>query len=121
MSLRRKRTFRQQRRLSPILARANERKHAQQSSERHKKTFATCDNKNEGVMLALGEKSFGNDNANCETLPDKKKAAAQNDEQPTDDSWRRLIARKPTTNHHQTDGQMNKRKTSEEGCKPPTI
>jgi len=29
-----------------------------------------------------------------------------------------LIARKPTTNHHQTDGQMNKWETSEERCNP---
>jgi hypothetical protein len=41
-------------------------------------------------------------------LPDKKEAAAQNDEQPTDEGQRRLIARKPAENHHQTDGQMNK-------------
>jgi hypothetical protein len=31
-------------------------------------------------MLALGEKSSCDDNANGETLPDKKKPAAQNDE-----------------------------------------
>jgi len=59
-------------------------------------------------MFALGEKSSCDDDANGKTLPDKKKAAAQNDEQPTDEG-RGLIARKPAENHHQTDGQMNKR------------
>ena len=87
----------------------NDRKHAQHRSERHKKTFATGNNKNESVMFAPGEKSSRDDDANRETLPDKKKAAAQNDEQPTDEGRRGLIARKPAENHHQTDGQMNKR------------
>ena len=58
------------------------------------------------------------DDANGETLSDKKKATAQNDEQPTDECRRRLIARKPAKNHHQTDGQMNKWETSEQRGKP---
>ena len=58
------------------------------------------------------------DDANGETLSDKKKATAQNDEQPIDECRRRLIARKPAKNHHQTDGQMNKWETSEQRGKP---
>ena len=82
----------------------NDRKYAQHGSERHKKTFATGNNKNKEVMSALSEKSSCDDDANGETLSDKKKAATQNDEQPTDEGRRRLIARKPAKNHHQTDG-----------------
>src|SRR5689334_14881683 len=69
-------------------------------------------------MSALGEKSSCDNDADGETLPGKKKATAQNDEQPTENWGRRLIARKSTTNHHHTDGQMNQWKTSEERCKP---
>jgi uncharacterized protein with WD repeat len=76
------------------------------------------DHKDEKITLAAGQKSAGNDNANRQTLPHKEKAAAQNDEQSTDKGWRRLIAGKPTTNHHQTDGQMNKWETDEERCNP---
>jgi len=55
-------------------------------------------------------KSSCDNDADGETLPDKKKAAAQNDEQPSEDGGRRLVAR----NHHHIDGQMNKWKTSKE-------
>ena len=68
-------------------------------------------------MFALGEKSSCDNDANGETLPDKKEAASQNDEQPTDEGRRRLIARKPAKNHHQTDGQINKWETGEQCSK----
>ena len=118
MRFRRKRPFCIKSGLHRFTRQQNDGKDTQHCSEGHKQTFATRDNKNKEITSALGEKSPCDNDADGETLPGKKKAAAQNDKQPTEDGRRRLIARKPATNHHHTDGQMNKWKTSEQRCKP---
>jgi hypothetical protein len=69
-------TFRHQKPLSPIHSTTKRSQRPQHYSERHKQTFATRDHKDEKITSALGEKSSFDNDADGETLPDKKKAAA---------------------------------------------